>query len=102
MLKKIIALLTVMALASLSLPSLAAKGGEKGPAERAYDRASDNASFKRDRDHDDDGKKHKKKDKNKHHEDDDWKKHEEKDKKRHDRDPVDPSDTNLQYHKKKK
>ena len=59
MLKKIIALLTVMTLASLSLPSLAAKDGEKGPSDRAYDRASDNASFKRDDDKD--GKKHNKK-----------------------------------------
>ena len=75
MLKKIIALLTVMTLASLSLPSLAAKDGEKGPSDRAYDRASDNASFKRDDDKD--GKKHNKKnkdkkkdeDKEKHHDD---------------------------------
>jgi hypothetical protein len=66
MLRKLITLLTAMALASLSLQSLAAKGDEKGPSDRAYERASDNASFKRDRDYDADGrKKHKDKDKDK-------------------------------------
>jgi hypothetical protein len=63
MLRKLITLLTAMALASLSLQSLAAKGDEKGPSDRAYEHASDNASFKRDRDYDADGrKKHKDKD----------------------------------------
>ena len=72
MLKKLLTLLTAIAISSLSLQSLAAKGGEKGPSDRAYERASDNASFKRDR-YDDDGdkKKHKKKDKNKDRDDDD-------------------------------
>jgi len=54
MLRKLITLLATMALASLSLQSLAAKGGEKGPSDRAYERASDNASFKRGRDYGDD------------------------------------------------
>ena len=31
-----------------SSPVLAAKGGEKGPAKQAYERANENASFKRD------------------------------------------------------
>lgn len=77
MLRKLITLLAAMALASLSLQSLAAKGGEKGPSDRAYERASDNASFKRGRDYDDDAadddgrKKHK--DKKKDRDDDDGK-----------------------------
>jgi Skp family chaperone for outer membrane proteins len=74
MLRKLITLLTAMALASLSLQSLAAKGDEKGPSDRAYEHASDNASFKRDRDYDADGrKKHKDKDKKKDRDDDDGK-----------------------------
>jgi Skp family chaperone for outer membrane proteins len=72
MLRKLITLLTAMALASLSLQSLAAKGDEKGPSDRAYERASDNASFKRDRDYDADGRK-KHKDKKKDRDDDDGK-----------------------------
>jgi hypothetical protein len=72
MLKKLLTLLTAIAITGLSMQSLAAKGGEKGPSDRAYERASDNASFKRDRDDDDDGKKkHKKKDKAKDRDDDD-------------------------------
>ena len=72
MLKKLLTLLTAIAIAGLSMQSLAAKGGEKGPGDRAYEQASDNASFKRDRyDDDDDKKKHKKKDKDKDRNDDD-------------------------------
>ena len=72
MLKKLLTLLTAIAIAGLSMQSLAAKGGEKGPSDRAYERASDNASFKRDRyDDDDDKNKHKKKDKDKDRHDDD-------------------------------
>jgi hypothetical protein len=73
--------------------AIAAKGGHKGPSERAYERANENASFKRDKDwtpghhedgekdHEDGDKKHKKhkhkdKKKNKHkHNDDDGHKH---------------------------
>lgn len=72
MLKKLLTLLSVIAIAGLSMQALAAKDGEKGPSDRAYERASDNASFKRDRDDDDDGKKkHKKKYKAKDRDDDD-------------------------------
>ena len=96
MLQKLITLLTAMALASLSLQTLAARAGEKGPSDRAYEQAGDNASFKRDRhpdnDRNKDGKKHKKKDRHdddddRHH-DKDRKKDEKKDKKkdRHDDD----------------
>jgi FtsZ-interacting cell division protein ZipA len=72
MLKRLLTLLTVIAIAGLSMQALAAKDGEKGPGDRAYERASDNASFKRDRYDDDDGKKkHKKKNKAKDRDDDD-------------------------------
>lgn len=71
MLKKLITLLTAMALASLSLQTLAARGGEKGPSDRAYEQAGDNASFKQDRDHDNDRNKDGKKDKKKDRHDDD-------------------------------
>jgi len=72
MLKKLLTLLTAIAIAGLSMQSLAAKGGEKGPSDRANERASDNASFKRDRyDDDEDKKKHKKKNKDKDRNDDD-------------------------------
>ena len=71
MLKKLLTLLTAIAIAGLSMQSLAAKGGEKGPGDRAYEQASDNASFKRDRhDNDDDKKEHKKKDKDRDGDDD--------------------------------
>ena len=49
----LIALLTSMAVLLLPLHALAGKGGEKGPGDRAYERANDNASFKRGG-HDDD------------------------------------------------
>ena len=93
MLKILLTLLTAIAMAGLSMQSLAAKGGEKGPGDRAYEQASDNASFKRDRyNDDDDKKKHKKKDKDKdrHDDDDDDDDDKEKDKKKNkDRDDDD-------------
>ena len=45
--KTLVALLATLFIACLSMPSYAAKGGEKGPSGKAYERASDNASFKR-------------------------------------------------------
>ena len=45
--KTFVALLTILFIACLPMQSYAAKGGEKGPSDRAYERASDNASFKR-------------------------------------------------------
>ena len=45
--KTLVALLVTLFIACLSMQSYAAKGGEKGPSDRAYERASDNASFKR-------------------------------------------------------
>ena len=48
--KTLVALLVTLFIACLSMQSYAAKGGEKGPSDRAYERASDNASFKREGD----------------------------------------------------
>ena len=76
--KLLISLLTLLPLLLIPLDSYADK--DKGPSDRAYDRANDNASFKRDNDK----KKHKKKDK-----DDDKDK---KKKKRHDKDDDDRKD----------
>ena len=45
--KTLVALLTTLFIACQPMQSYAAKGGEKGPSDRAYERASDNASFKR-------------------------------------------------------
>ena len=53
----LIALVTSMAVLLLPLHALAGKGGEKGPGDRAYERANDNASFKRGG-HDDDYDRH--------------------------------------------
>jgi len=53
MIKKLLTIFAALALASPSLQSLAARGGEKGPSDRARERASDNASFKRDGGHED-------------------------------------------------
>ena len=50
--KTLVALLAALFIASLSVQTYAAKDGAKGPSGKAYERASDNASFKRDR-HDD-------------------------------------------------
>jgi hypothetical protein len=44
---RLVALLTTLSIVCLPMQSYAAKGGEKGPSDRAYERASDNASFKR-------------------------------------------------------
>jgi len=41
------ALLATLSIVCLPMQSFAAKGGEKGPSDQAYERASDNASFKR-------------------------------------------------------
>jgi hypothetical protein len=43
----LVTLLATLFIACLSMQSYAAKGGEKGPGGKAYERASDNASFKR-------------------------------------------------------
>lgn len=72
--KLLISLLAILPLLLLPLDSFADK--DKGPSDRAYDRANDNASFKRG----DDKKKHKNKD-------DDHKK--KKDKKKYDDDDDD-------------
>ena len=78
MMKKIlISLLAILPLLLLPLDSYADK--DKGPSDRVYDRANDNASFKRSDDkkkhqnkNDDDDDDHKKKkDKEKHDDDDD-------------------------------
>ena len=44
---RLVALLTTLSIVCLPMQSYAAKGGEKGPSDRAYERASDDASFKR-------------------------------------------------------
>jgi len=73
--KLLISLLAILPLLLLPLDSYADK--DKGPNDRAYDRADDNASFKRDdhkkkyRNKDDDGDHKKKKDKEKHDNDND-------------------------------
>jgi hypothetical protein len=84
--KFLISLLAILPLLLLPLDSYADK--DKGPSDRAYDRANDNASFKRgddknkhknkndDDDDDDDHKK--KKDKEKHDDDDDDDDHKDK------------------------
>jgi len=47
--KKAFMILSVLGLTVLfALPVYAAKGGKKGPSDRAYEKANDNASFKRD------------------------------------------------------
>ena len=46
----LVTLLATLFLACLPMQSYAAKGGEKGPSGKAYERASDNASFKREGD----------------------------------------------------
>ena len=82
MIKHLLALLTALTLTCLSPGLLAAKGGEKGPGDRAYEHASDNASFKRDGKHkDEDHKKKDKKKKHKNHDDD----RDKNKKKKHDR-----------------
>ena len=75
--KLLISLLALLPLLLIPLDSYADK--DKGPSDRAYDRANDNASFKRDNDkkkHDDKDKQKKKK----HHKDDDDHKDKDKDK----------------------
>ena len=52
----LIAFITSVAVLLLPLQSIAGKGGEKGPSDRAYERANDNASFKRGGDDDDYGR----------------------------------------------
>ena len=85
--KILIALLASAAILLLPLQVHAAKGGEKGPSDRAYERASDNASFKRgdaekrgrghdkdrdhDHDHDDDDDRHRDRDRDRDNDDDD-------------------------------
>ena len=83
--KQLISLLALLPLLLIPLEAYADK--DKGPSDRAYDRANDNASFKRD---DDNNKHHKK---NKH----DDKDH--KNKNRHDKD--DDDDNDEEKHKKK-
>ena len=46
--KTLITLLVALPFLSLPLQSFADKGKDKGPSARAYERANDNASFKRD------------------------------------------------------
>jgi hypothetical protein len=94
--KKILTtLLAVLPLLLLPFDACADKDKGKGPSDRAYERANDNASFKRD----DDNKKHKKKDKKKgdHDDRDDRKKgdrddHDRDDRKKGDRDDHDRDD----------
>ena len=45
--KPSIALISILLAIALPAQILAAKGGEKGPSDRAWERANDNASFKR-------------------------------------------------------
>ena len=80
--KLLISLLAILPLLLL-LPLDCYADKDKGPSDRAYDKANDNASFKRDDDkkkHDDDDHK-KKKDKEKHDSDDDDDDDDHKDKK---------------------
>ena len=75
--KLFVSLLAILPLLLLPIDSYADK--DKGPSDRAYDKANDNASFKRDDDKkkhknmdaDDDDDDHKKKNKEKHVSDDD-------------------------------
>ncbi len=57
--KTLFNLLPILALMMTPQSALAAKGGEKGPADAAYEHASDKASFKRDDDWKEDKKKEK-------------------------------------------
>ncbi|GEM_PF-3057371 len=45
---RIIAILVVVCFVCAPMSSFAAKGGKKGPADKAYEKADDNAKFKRD------------------------------------------------------
>ena len=78
--KLLISLLTLLPLLLIPLDSYA--DNDKGPSDRAYDKANDNASFKRDDDDDDDHKKKDKKKDKKKHDDDDDDDHKKKDKKK--------------------
>ena len=96
---RFVALLATLSIVCIPMQSYAAKGGEKGPSDRAYERASDNASFKREGskpgkaehkrdydyghyDDDDKGKrKYKRKDKDEHDSDDDVRSRYKKDRK---------------------
>lgn len=93
--KSLIVFTTIISLSLLPLQSFAAKGGEKGPDDRAYERASDNASFKRDGKHKDKYERHDsddgKKDKKKKHKDRDDRESDDRDKRRH-RDNSDNDD----------
>ena len=68
--KTLVALLATLFIACLSMPSYAAKGGEKGPSGKAYERASDNASFKREGGKT--GKAEHRRDSDRHEDSDDW------------------------------
>jgi len=46
--KRWIAMLVVVCFLGVPMSSFAAKGGKKGPADKAYEKADDNAKFKRD------------------------------------------------------
>lgn len=59
--KKVIAMLVVFCFLGVPMSSFAAKGGKKGPAGKAYEKADDNAKFKRDNLSEDIDKKPKKK-----------------------------------------
>ena len=85
--KQLISLLALLPLLLIPLEVYADK--DKGPSDRAYDRANDNASFKRDADNN----KHHKKDK---HDDKDH-----KEKHRHDKDDDDDNDDNEHKNEKK-
>jgi hypothetical protein len=89
----LISLLAILPLLLLPLDSYADK--DKGPSDRAYDRANDNASFKRG----DDKNKHK----NKNDDDDDDDDHKKKkDKEKHDDDDDDDDDHKDKKNDKKK
>ena len=89
--KLLISLLAILPLLLLPLDSYADK--DKGPSDRAYDRANDNASFKRD-----DGKK---KHKNKDDDDDDDDHKKKKNKEKHDSDDDDDDHKDKKNDKKK-
>ena len=97
----LIALITSMAVLLLPLHVLAGKGGEKGPGDRAYERANDNASFKRGG-HDDDYDRHQHRDRHDDHDDDDRDHDRDRDRDRDHDDDERPDSDKKQKSKEKK
>ena len=59
--KTVIVLLVAVCFVAAPLTTFAGKGGTKGPSAKAYEKADDNASFKRDGEAEETGEQYKKK-----------------------------------------